>query len=660
MTIGNIPKEIRRKPSMHAYILLAYLPTTCLSHVSNQAQRRRLLANLYHSCMHRILAPLNTAGTTGIHMMCGNGRLYRNHPIFAAFIGDYPEQILSTGSITGRCPTCDVDHDLLGDYDSRDNNHLRNLASVLTIYDSFEQDPADFLHACSSAGIKPIAHPFWKDLPYAHIFRSITPDILHQIYQGVIKHITAWITQVIGAAEVDARCRRLPPNHNLRTFTKGISTLSRVTGQEHSQIGRILLALVMDVPLPGGLSNARLVRATRALMDFVYIAQYPVHTGETLELLEDALSRFHENKSIFLDLGIRHHFNIPKFHFATHYVELIKLYGTTDNFNTETTERLHIDFAKVAYAATNHKDEFLQMTTWLGRKEKIYRHERLVKWRLEGSPPVATAPQEWLPPGLELDRDLHVSKIPAVRNLSLSTIETEYGAEHFRTALRRYVVCSNSPDLTTAQVERSLWDVHLPFRHLPVWHRIKYLRTEIYTGRTQTVDSIHAYPDKSDVHGRPVPGHFDTAYINDGTGGDTGVNGKSFHKPDQNKTLIVTGYRIGRIRVIFSLPKSSLQSLFRTRTDGIPKHLVYVEWYMAFTQDPDPDSLLFKISPMRDRDGGRICSIIPLANIRRSVHLIPKFGAVAPEEWRSSTVLDMANVFFVNSFTDNHLYRIMC
>ncbi|KAH8995173.1 hypothetical protein EDB83DRAFT_2238904, partial [Lactarius deliciosus] len=87
--------------------------------------------------------------------------------------------------------------------------------------------------------------------------------------------------------------------------------------------------------------------------------------------------------------------------------------------------------------------------------------------------------------------------------------------------------------------------------------------------------------------------------------------------------------------------------------------LVYVEWYTGFTQDPDMDSFLFKISPMKDRDGGRVCSIIPVANIQRSVHLIPRFGAVAPQEWTSSTALDLANVFFVNSFTDNHLYRIM-
>ena len=275
---------------MNAYILLGYLPTTRLVHVTNKTQRRRMLSNLYHSCMRKILEPLETAGRTGVYMTRGDGHRHRTYPLFASFIGDYPEQVLSTGTITGECPTCDVDHDSLGDYDSRNNNQLRDLASVLNIIDSFEQDPADFLRACTSAGIKPIVDPFWKDLPYTHIFRSITPDILHQIYQGTVKHIAGWITTVVGADEVDARCRRLPPNHNLRLFTKGISSLSRVTGQEHNQMCWILLALVTDVWLPQGLSTRRLVRAVRALMDFAFLAQYPVHTNETLGLLEDALS----------------------------------------------------------------------------------------------------------------------------------------------------------------------------------------------------------------------------------------------------------------------------------------------------------------------------------------------------------------------------------
>ena len=147
--------------------------------------------------------------------------------------------------------------------------------------------------------------------------------------------------------------------------------------------------------------------AVQALLDFLYLAQYLVHTDETLEVMEDALSHFHENKSIFIDLGVREAFNIPKLHFAQHYVMFIKLYGTTDNFNTAYTEHLHIDFAKDAYATTNHKDEFTQMTNWLERKEKIFCHEQYIKWRKNGFPNPKSISITWQPPGLELDQHLH-------------------------------------------------------------------------------------------------------------------------------------------------------------------------------------------------------------------------------------------------------------
>jgi hypothetical protein len=265
------------------------------------------------------------------------------------------------------------------------------------------------------------------------------------------------------------------------------------------------------------------VHSVRALLDFLYLAQYPVHTDETLELLEDALSRFHANKDIFVELGIREGFNLPKLHFVSHYVKLIKLYGTTDNFNTKYTERLHIDLAKDAYAATNFKDEFTQMTTWLERKEKILRHDQYVQWRLNGSPP--PEPQEWLPPGLELDRTLSMAKHPSVCAVPIDRLEHVYGAQFFRTALRRFVALSNEPHLTSAQLERKLWDIRLPFRTLPIWHKIKYLYLDPLTHAPSTADSIHSRPAKKDKRGRPVPGRFDTALINDGTGEDTGIQG---------------------------------------------------------------------------------------------------------------------------------------
>ncbi|KAJ6548331.1 hypothetical protein B0H10DRAFT_1969194 [Mycena sp. CBHHK59/15] len=59
----------------------------------------------------------------------------------------------------------------------------------------------------------------------------------------------------------------------------------------------------------------------------------------------------------------------------------IKLFGTTTTI-TEYTEHLHIDLAKDAFRSTNFKDEFPQMTLWLERKEKIFRHEEYIQWRL--------------------------------------------------------------------------------------------------------------------------------------------------------------------------------------------------------------------------------------------------------------------------------------
>ena len=73
---------------------------------------------------------------------------------------------------------------------------------------------------------------------------------------------------------------------------KGISHLSRVTGMEHDQMSRFLLAVVADVWLTDGHSNTRLVHAVHALLDFIYLARYPIHTSETLVQMNDALHMF--------------------------------------------------------------------------------------------------------------------------------------------------------------------------------------------------------------------------------------------------------------------------------------------------------------------------------------------------------------------------------
>ncbi|KAG2124671.1 hypothetical protein DEU56DRAFT_963354 [Suillus clintonianus] len=603
LTIGNIPKEIHHKPSHSAHILLGYLPTTRLEHIPNKASRRRTISNLYHACMSRILGPLERAGLDGVKMRSGDGALCCCHPLFASFVGDYPEQLLATGVKFMECPKCDIDADDMGSNTAA--FHLRNLGSVLDALAALDQGSLAFVCACATVGIKPIVHPFWEDLPFANIFRTVTPDVLHQLYQGLVKHLVQWLSEACGAVEIDARCRRLPLNHNIRLFTKGITTLSRLSGKEHAQNCQFLLGIIIDIRLPNNLNAGRLLRAVRGLLDFLYLAQYPCHSSETLELLHAALDTFHDNKGIFVDLGIRNNFNLPKLHAARHYPLMIMLFGTTDNYNTEYTERLHIDIAKDAYRATNHKDEFIQMTICFRREQVMMKH-------------------------------------PSAKAVSLQKLINDYGATYFREALARYIArlnCSPHHVPQGQELDDLAIDIHFPFRTLPVFHKIKWLSldTRGHGDASVTLDSIHAKPQHHSGS-RLVAQRSDTALVDRMTGAPG-----------------LKDLRVGQVRAIFALPPTSILMLF-SPTVQVPSHLAYIEWFTLFPPAPDRNHGFYKLSWALARGGERLASIVPIANILCSTHLVPRFGAVAPREWTSGTVLDDCESFWLNLYLDRHTF----
>ncbi|KIK38073.1 hypothetical protein CY34DRAFT_25787 [Suillus luteus UH-Slu-Lm8-n1] len=171
--------------------------------------------------------------------------------------------------------------------------------------------------------------------------------MLHQLYQGLIKHLLGWLSAACGGAEIDARCCRLPPNHHIHLFSKGIICLSCISKTKHTQICHFHLGICLP---------------------------------NNLNLLNDTLDLFHKNKDIFIDLSIHSNFNLSKLYAARHYSAMIMMFGTMDNYNTEYTERLHIDFMKDTYHTTNHKDKFVQIMQWL-KCEKIMRHDKYVNWR---------------------------------------------------------------------------------------------------------------------------------------------------------------------------------------------------------------------------------------------------------------------------------------
>src|ERR1700677_5065598 len=625
LTIGNIPKAIRSKPTQQAQLLMGYIPTTRLKHIKNKAARRRALANLFHSCMHRVLLPLESYGETGIAMATGDGIWYRCHPILATFIGDYPEQSLVACTSNGRCPKCMVPRDEIG---SGSRFPLRNFGDAVRIYSLSDHNPTAFHAACRNASLKPTYHPFWESLPFTNIFLSITPDILHQLHQGILKHMVTWLAE-LRCDEIDTRCSRLPPNHNARHFQNGFTWLSRLTGQERKDIARVLLGVVVDLALPGGRSSARLACLVRALLDFIYLSQYPVHTTDCLQAMDTALRRFHENKVVLIELEVRNHFDdIPKLHSLIHYARSITLFGTADNYNTEQSERLHIDFTKKAFQATNFKDEYKQMTTWLEHQEAIHQHAAFIDW-CKGGLSAFPTPQLACPqPNLMLCPVLTI--YPSEKGITFEGLYNRYGAIEFQDSLADFIVQQNYPELSTTASRRRADNTLLPFRRVSVFHKIKFTNPE--DPGTKTVDVVHIRPEARNNHGHTIPGRFDTAFV-------------------KNRGR----FRVVQVRVVFQLPKSALSSIFLSSRPAPPTNLAYVEWFSPLSA-PDGSHGMYRVSRSY-RNGRRLASIIPLAEVCRSVQLFPAFGPVMPENWQSPTVLDECRSFYINPFLDRHMYR---
>jgi Plavaka transposase len=508
LTIGNISKNVRRKPSRMAQMLIGYIPTSKLLGLTNKAARRRAVANLFHACMRDVLHPLIVPGERGVAMMTGDGVWRRCHPILASFVGDYPEQALVTCTYYGQCPKCVVPPGELGEYHAYPPR-IQN--SAIDTYHQADKEVRVFHAACRDAGVKPIYHPFWVSLPHADIFASITPDVLHQLLQGVMKHLIEWLIEIFGPTEINARCRAMPPNHKVMLFTKGITTLSRVSGHEHKKMCCILLGLIVDLPIPSE-DSTHLVCAVRALLDFLYLTQFQCHTSESIGWLNDALSAFHNHKAIFSDLGVREHFNIPKLHSLTHYISSICLFGTTDNYNTEQTERLHIDFTKEAYRSTNRKDIYSQMTVWLQRREKILLHAMTIH-RRQNEHPESEQPQTGrIPEPPHVPTQSIKMALNPTKSVTFNVLACDYGAVDFQDALADFLAHLNNPGASVSALRQRAENILIPFRSVPVFHNIKFTKCGD-SGEHQISDTVHVRPGLVDKRAQIVPARFDTVIV---------------------------------------------------------------------------------------------------------------------------------------------------
>jgi hypothetical protein len=514
LTIGNLPKEVRRKPSEQGCILIGYLSVDKVRRegISKVEQRSRM-QRLFHDSMRIIMKPLKAAGLKGVEMNCGDGSVRRVHPILACYVADYPEQCLVTCAKYGTCPKCLRDAKDMQEFTPSDPRTPEFTIHSITTAAEEATSASDFKNICYSNNVSAgTQRPFWQGFPYTDIHMSTTPDVLHQLYQGVLHYLITWCQEAMSEKELDRRIRCLPPSFGVRHFKNGISALTQISGGERKEMAKILLGcLVGVVPIRG-------LRACRGILDFIYMARYPSHDEITLGYMQDALNVWKDNRSFFISIGIRDDFNIPKFHSLLHYIDTIRLFGTTDNYNSELFERLHIDFAKEGWRASNNRNELPQMIKWLERQEKVSAFQSYINMRTRHGVQEGHCLKN--ASGLSIT----IPKHPSIRQLPVELISKNHHCAAFQRSLKEYL-SSLSPNPVAL---RSAKNYNLPFQRLDIFHGFKFAPVSVHDDDIER-DAVKASPEIEDNDPR-----FDTVVAVDhsdpssDTAESTGLEGENF------------------------------------------------------------------------------------------------------------------------------------
>ncbi|KAG8682802.1 hypothetical protein FRC09_016518 [Ceratobasidium sp. 395] len=377
----------------------------------------------------------------------------------------------------------------------------------------------------------------------------------------------------------------------------------------------------------------------------MYRAHLPQLDDDDLEAMEADLAEFHELKHIFVSQGgLTSEFGwngIPKLHMLSHYVFLIREYGTVDGYSTDISERLHIDRVKTFYRSSNKVDPIEQMVTllqrqdaWVMQRRKLEEHNLIPKQQKRGSQrdderteaeveedeeqdtegitgwdeevneqvgedqdevvaPVISHKQRHQVLEHHPDPILCYAKTPSKPRITGKDIARQHEAPGFLKAVKEFV--SRLPD---GEEHAELLSDHLRFG---VWTKISLVHDRLpfapLVGRK--IDLIRARPVRvSERLIRQRTSTFDTVLL------EVDPSAHGIHR-----------YCAARVRVIFRLPS------FCHELTSEP--LAYVELFTPFTT-PALSSHRLSQTSHTTRNRNRVTRVVPISQLRMGCHLPPE------------------------------------
>jgi hypothetical protein len=340
ITIGNIHESVRQKLNQHATILLGYLPCESFVGIEDKDRCACLKNELVHHVMEVLMVPLREASQLGVNMWCADRCLHCVYLIVVAFVRDWLEQNDMACTSQGGCPICMIEFEDCGSHKKDVLMHTLGdtIAVVQAYYEHGDTGKLD------KEGVK-LWKPWWAALPCINFHACITPNLLHQLHQGIFKsHIVCWMKKLVGVERIDHCFISMPRPQGACHFSKGISKCGCWTGKESKQMASQFLPVVARQTDPFA------VLLMRTALDFMYCAHATRMTKVDVAEFESTLTIFHNTKDMLLQLKVfnnKSRFNkIPKLHMLSHYVYSTHELGMPDGYNSEAPEHLHIEFVK--------------------------------------------------------------------------------------------------------------------------------------------------------------------------------------------------------------------------------------------------------------------------------------------------------------------------
>ncbi|KAF7776576.1 hypothetical protein Agabi119p4_4969 [Agaricus bisporus var. burnettii] len=372
ISIGNLHNNVRRA-HRNGVVPFVFFPIPKNDRKDDKdGDFRAFKKQLFYQTLSAVFQSIQPAMTSPVVRQCPDSHFRRVIYDFAAFIGDYPEQVVLAGIVQGWCAKCTALPDNLDAVPhalSRERNHTDFL--VHAFHD-------DTVKLWDEYGIDHKIVPFTSDFPRADIYAMLSPDLLHQVIKGSFKdHLVTWVGEYLEIKEgkakaasimddIDRRIAAAPAFPGLRRFPEG-RCFKQWTGDDSKALMKVYLpALVGYVP-------SEMIQAIAAFLEFCYLARRPRFTPHVLDQLEGSLDSFHFYREIFCDTGVRPKgISLPRQHSLLHYRSLIEEFGAPGGLCSSITESRHITAVKKPWRRSNRYNALGQMLQTNQRLDKLH------------------------------------------------------------------------------------------------------------------------------------------------------------------------------------------------------------------------------------------------------------------------------------------------